>query len=115
MKNWLKISALLISTQLIFSVALAEKFRYDRHEKRDPFFVSAERPQANEANTQTPSNFKIEGVIIDPGGASMAIIDGTIIKLGEQVGIHKVKKITKEGVLFSDGEKDFWVAIRTEE
>ncbi len=115
MKHGMKVLTGIVAAQLIFSIALADKFRYDRHDKRDPFFVSTDRPQHVESTAQTPTNFKLEGVIVDPGGASMAVIEGTIIKLGEKVGGYRVEKITKDGVSFSDGEKEFWVAIRTEE
>lgn len=111
-----KVILILIVAQTFFSIAFAEKFRYDRQDKRDPFFISTDRPQTIESTTTaSPAHFKLEGVIVDPNGASMAIIDGTIIKLGEKVGGYQVKKISKDGVLFSDGDRDIWVAIRTEE
>ena len=115
MKNMRKVLAVVLASQMFFSMAQADKFHYDRHDKRDPFFVSSDRPQALESNAQTPVNFKLEGVILDPNGASMAIINGDIAKLGDQVGSFRIKQITKQGVLFSSSERDFWVPIRTEE
>jgi len=91
----------------------ASEFPYDSGNRRDPFV-----PLSGEENTvvtATSSGVKMEGIIYDPGGRSMVILNGKAYQKGEAVGDVMVVKILKDHVVISvDGEeKILW--IREEE
>jgi hypothetical protein len=91
----------------------ATEVLYDPGKRRDPFV-----PLDGEENTLTTaasSGVKLEGIIYDPGGHSMAILNGKSYQKGEAVGNATVVKILKDHVVISvEGEeKTLW--IREEE
>ncbi|MBI1976718.1 MAG: hypothetical protein HYS56_04335 [Candidatus Omnitrophica bacterium] len=95
-----------------FSVVLAEetKFDYNSHGKRDPFYpiVSEEgeflsNPEQQENGVK---NLLLEGIVWDPAGGSVAIINGNVVREKERIGGCEVVWIEKSRVgLRGDGEE----------
>ena len=101
---------LLISASAVFAVS---EVSYDSGNRRDPF-VPLDGGE-NTSVTTASSNIKLEGIIYDPGGRSMAILNGKSYQKGEVVENATVVKILKDRVVISvEGEeKTLW--IREEE
>ena len=99
---------------LMASSAFAEtELRYDAGGRRDPFV-----PLSGENNTlvtPTSSGVKLEGIIYDPEGRSMAILNGKSYQKGETVGDATVVKILKDRVVISVGNEEKTLRLREEE
>ena len=96
---------------LVFSVAFAEEFRYDSHGKRDPFLIS-KGTNVTLDDTGSKVDLKLEGVVLDPKGRSVAVVNGEMVGENDQIGVSiTVKKITKEGVEFESEGKSFTIPI----
>jgi hypothetical protein len=88
-----------------------QDFEYDGQGKRDPFiqlvtsdgrFVKLE----HEAQAK-PEDVKIslEGIIYDKYGISYAVVNGSIVKIGDSIGEYTVLKIQERVVVFiQDGQ-----------
>ena len=86
----------------------AEEITYDPGNRRDPFVpVSGEQ----NASLGSKSGIKLEGIIYDPGGHSMAILNGKTYQRGESVGSATVVNILKDHVVISvnGDEKTLWI------
>jgi hypothetical protein len=78
---------------------------YDEGQKRDPFiplvtsdgrFVQLERTQEDPGSLE----LKIEGIIYDKYGLSYAIVDSSVVKIGDVIGDYQVLKIEEDRVVF---------------
>ena len=82
------------------------QFRYDARGRRDPFvalvrdgrLVGAKGGPARSAGQPV-----LYGILWDPGGHSIALIDGTEAKVGDMVGDYHVKEIRQDAVVLSNG------------
>ncbi|MFH0984591.1 MAG: hypothetical protein V1882_03535 [Candidatus Omnitrophota bacterium] len=105
---------ILAATAILTSNAFAEtEIRYDSGGRRDPFV-----PLSGESNTiVTPSSsgVKLEGIIYDPGGRSMAILNGKTYQKGEVVGDATVVKILKDHVVITVEKEERTLRLREEE
>lgn len=91
----------------------AEGTAYDAGKRRDPFI-----PLSGEDNALTSassSGVKLEGIIYDPNGRSMAILNGKTYLVGETVGEATVLTIQKDHVVISVGGEEKKLRIREEE
>jgi hypothetical protein len=86
------------------AVALPD-YVYDDGQKRDPFiplvtsdgrFVQLERAQEDEGSFE----LKLEGIIYDKYGLSYAIVDSSVVKIGDVIGDYQVLKIEEDRVVF---------------
>jgi hypothetical protein len=82
-----------------------EDYVYDIAGKRDPFiplitadgrFVQLERTQDN----AEASELKLEGIIYDKYGLSYAIVNGSVVKIGDLIADYQVLKIEELKVVF---------------
>jgi len=87
-----------------------EGFVYDSKGKRNPFIplVSSEgrllKLDKRETSTGTGS-LSLEGIIYDKSGRSFAIVNATVVGIGDSVGDYQVLKIYANKVIFiKDGE-----------
>ncbi len=82
-------------------------FVYDAHSKHDPFnplVTSTGSVQLYDADL-TVADMTLEGILEDPGGNSAAIVNGKILKIGDQIGPYQIQTITSDHViLLKDGE-----------
>ena len=70
---------------------------------RDPFVLEEIAP----AEVNSPSNLKLMGIIRGANSEPKAIINNDIYPIGSKIGVFTIKKIFKEKVVVSDGEKDY--------
>ena len=88
---------------LVRNASAEEQALYDAHGKRDPFapLVTLTSKQASGLlGVETLEEIQVEGVVYDPKG-SVVIINGTILKEGEELGSIKVVKVKTDGALLS--------------
>ena len=114
LRNKKSLFFLVITLLALSSMAFAapEVF-YDSGNRRDPFVPLEGGGDAS--GVTTSSGVKLEGIIYDPGGHSMAILNGKSYQKGETVGDATIVKISKDHVVISmrGEEKTLW--IREEE
>lgn len=88
-------------------VAQPEDFRYDAKGKRDPFFplVTPDGRLTAPTTSAKKTVVMLEGIIWDPGGHSAAMINGAVVKPGDEVEGYRVVTIIKDGVVLErDGK-----------
>ena len=82
-----------------------DDYVYDIGGKRDPFiplitadgrFLQLERTQED----IDASALKLEGIIYDKYGLSYAIVDGSVVKIGDIIADYQVLKIEEKRVIF---------------
>lgn len=111
-----KILVVLLVAQLVFSIAFADKFRYDSHGKRDPFVVPGDSSQPIAVmKVESPTNIKLEGVMVEVNGKSMALIGGEVYQIGDRVGTYQIKRISNDGVAFEGAGREFVIPIQIED
>lgn len=76
---------------------------YNSHGKRDPFMplvslTSRESPGL--LGVQNVEDLEMQGVVYDPKKGSIVIVNGSVLKEGEESGSVKVLKIAPEGATF---------------
>jgi hypothetical protein len=85
-----------------------ERFVYESHGRRDPF-LSLVSPQGYILNFGIDieaSDLKIEGIIYDPNGESVAIVNGVVVKVGDYIGNFKIIDIASNKVVFIRNEEE---------
>lgn len=84
--------------------ACGEEFVYDSQGKRDPFIplVTPDGRFQNlePAETTREEECKLEGIMYDKYGISYAIVDGTVVMIGDTIGDYQVLKIEEKRVIF---------------
>lgn len=108
---------------LILSIPPAAAFgqetvTYNSKGKRDPFIplVTASGVYAPglEMNVETVADISLEGTIVDPKGNSLAIINGQIVKTGDQIGVFKIIKIEAARIIVTSGEREYIINLISE-
>lgn len=94
-------------------------FVYDDHGKRDPLWrlvnaqgviVSFEK-DANAASSS--DNMALEGIVYEDGG-SVAMINGTMVQVGETIGAYVVETIAPHEVVLKKGEESLSLMLSSE-
>ncbi len=89
-------------------VQQGSSFRYDAKGHRDPFVPLIEEGRVVNVKGSTGSSGNIPtlyGILWDPEGQSIALINNTEVKVGDSVGFYQVKEIQKDSVVLNnDGE-----------
>ena len=106
----------LLSISLIQAKEQDNGFVYDSKGKRDPFLslVSPEGYLINIEPFSESSEISIEGIIYDPQGTSLAIINGEVLKAGDTIGRFEVIKIGKGKVILLKDSERFEIELREE-
>ena len=75
-------------------------FVYDDHGKRDPFgpLVTNSGAVVVSDTDLTVADINLEGLVSDPQGNNVAIINGKIVKAGDYVGPYKVETVAVDYV-----------------
>jgi len=86
-----------------------EQFVYDAKSKRNPFLslVTNDGRLLNleQEETQTEPGLLLEGIIYDKNGLSYAIVNGSVVRIGDTVGSYQVLRIEANKVIFiKEGE-----------
>lgn len=100
---------------------------YDAKNKRDPFvpcvrdgrFVpgcGVDSPIVDPIGPVGGGNpqFKLEAIVWDPAGSSLAIINGAVVTAGQRVSDFVVKSIQRDSVTLSRGEESLVLQISFE-
>ena len=113
------IIALLKSGDLAFSNPIPGEvnFIYNGHGKRDPFWslLGHRGTVINYDNDIQASDMALEGILVEPTGGSVAIINGNIVKVGEKVGFFIVKAIAVNAVILEKGQEIITLKLKKEE
>ena len=93
-----------------------ESFSYDSHGKRDPFWplVSASGTILNYDKNLSFSDMTLEGIIYEEGKNSLAIINSTIVKSGDNIGGYIVGEVKEEEAILLKGEEEIILKLRKE-
>ena len=87
-----------------FAGFAAEQKTYNAHGKRDPFVPLVTSTMKSSASgllgVENIDELSIEGVVYDPARGSVVIVNGAILKEGEELGNVKVLEIKPEGAKF---------------
>ena len=92
----------------------SESFRYDPQGKRDPFVPLVRDGRllsgtgSGAVSTGEPT---LHGILWDPNGHSLALIDDTEVKVGDTVAGYQVTEIRQDGVVLKNGEKSVVLTV----
>ncbi len=92
-------------------------FRYNPKGHRDPFMPLVRNGQLVGTGGKTPQTFSqpvLYGVLWDPKGHSIAIINDTEVRVGETVDGYQVKQIREDAVVLSNGGEPLVLQISFE-
>lgn len=113
--------AYIISICLLLVASIAwsqeEPFKYDDHGKRDPLWklVSPSGVILNYDKDLLITDMVIEGIMAEGDGNNIAIINGTIVKVNDKVGMFVVKKIDLNKVVLEQGGKEYVLNLKQED
>ncbi len=99
------------------SVFSERSFRYEAKGNRDPFvpLVSETGSYVSDAyGISGIKDIRLEGIVWDETKGSIAIINGEIVKEGQEIGSVKVLKIQKDGVIFNVDNEAVKIDLRTD-
>jgi len=101
---------ILVAVLVIGAMALAatfafaeDAFEYDSKAGRDPFVPLVSKGGAYVSDAYGISGIKdvrLEGIVWDEAKGSIAIINGEIVREGQEIGSVKVLKIESDAVVF---------------
>ncbi|MFH1856299.1 MAG: hypothetical protein ABH836_03590 [Candidatus Omnitrophota bacterium] len=95
-----------------------DTFNYDPKETRDPFLplIDSEGKFLIPLKQVTSvSDIKLEGIVWDTGGKSLAIINGDMVQEGDLIGGNKIEKIFPDRVIILVDEKETVLYLLEEE
>jgi len=97
--------------------AQPESFVYDDKGRRDPLMklVTAEGTIVSYDMDLLVADLTLEGIIFDPHGNSLAIINGKIVKADDKIGLFVVLKIEQSRIIVSKGQEKFVLELKKEE
>jgi len=97
--------------------AQPESFVYDDKGRRDPLMklVTAEGTIVSYDMDLLIADLTLEGIIFDPHGNSLAIINGKIVKVDDKIGLFVVLAIEQSRIILSKGQEKFVLELKKEE
>jgi hypothetical protein len=93
--------------------ASGERFRYQAKGRRDPFVAlvrDGKLVAATGARSAGPGPV-LRGVLWDPGGQSIAMINEGEYRVGDMVGEYRILEIRKEAVVLANGGEPMVIQI----
>ena len=107
----------LLCLLVISSVAYADDhkgFVYDEHGRRDPFspLASPSGVLILYDSDVTATDMNLEGLVIDAKGNNLAILNGKVIKINDQIGPYTVKAIANDHVDLVKGQERLTVKLK---
>lgn len=99
----------LFTFSFLLSLFAQEAYVYDSGGRRDPFMpLITSDGRLLQIGTKTRSgDVKLEGIIFDKGGSSLAIINGSVVAEGESADEIKITKILDNKIIFEKDGKVF--------
>lgn len=112
-----KLGLILIFTFLAGICLGQSDFVYDSKGKRDPFMalVTSQGYIINVEEELFASDMNLEGVIFDAQGQSLAIINGKVVKAGDNIGGYTVIEISQTKVELTKGIEKYILELKKEE
>lgn len=97
-------------------MAQDQKHTYSPQSKRDPF-VPLVSPAGYLINLEEEEDtvMRLEGIMYDPKGDSMAIINGELLRVGESIDDAVVSKIEPNKVVIIKDNQNIEIELRREE
>lgn len=89
----------------------ADEITYEAGKRRDPFVPL----NPEDRDLTSSSSIKLEGIIYDPSGRSLVILNGKTYQAGETAGSAKILRILKDRVVLSEEGEEKTLRIREEE
>lgn len=105
---------------LVFTCNLAlaqEEFVYDSKGKRNPFMplVTNEGVLIKFDSPKNSMGLYLEGIIFDDKGVSYAIVNKSVVMVGDRVDDYQVLKIEREKVTFMKDGEPLEITLKKEE
>ncbi len=116
-RNFSILAVLALGMISTFTFAQSEGFVYNDHGKRDPFWklVSPSGTILHYDSDLSMSDLTLEGIIFDPSGKSLAVINGMILKENDRVAVFLVETIEKNRVVLSKDQEKFVLELKKKE
>ena len=97
-------------------LAEEQKYSYKFQNKRDPF-VPLVSPAGYLLNLEPEDNsaLKLDGIMYDPHGDSIAIINGSLVRVGETIGDAVLSSIEQNKVTVIKDNQKVDIELRREE
>lgn len=93
-----------------------QKYNYTPHGRRDPFIpLVSPSGYLLEVERDEDSALSLEGIMYDPKGDSMAIINGELVRVGEAVGGAVLTRIEPTRVVVIKDNQTLEIELRREE
>ncbi len=110
------LAAVAVAVSECHLAAQEQKYIYTPEGKRDPF-VPLVSPAGYLINLEEEENaaIRLEGIMYDPSGNSMAIINGELLKVGEGINGAVVSKIEPAKVVVIKDNQKIEIELRREE
>ncbi len=112
-------SLLFALCSLLFALSCfaQEEFIYDSKGKRNPFIplVTSDGRLLKLDKEEGKASLLIEGVIYGEHGLSYAIVNGTVVKIGDKIGDYQVLKIEKKRIVFIKEGQPLEIELAKEE
>ena len=111
------LSIFLVLMSLTMASAQQDTFVYNDHGKRDPFWrlVSPSGSIINYEKDLLISDMVLEGIMMDSHGHNIAIINGTVVKEGDKLGLFTIQKIDPLTITLQKGEETFTLNLKKED
>ena len=103
---------------LIAESLFAEKtFEYNSKGNRDPFvpLISGGGGYISDAyGISGVKDIRLEGIVLDEEKDPIAIVNGEIVREGQEIGSVKIIKIEEDGVIFNADGQDIKIELITD-
>ena len=116
-RNIVVIIIMMLFLSTVSTIVLAQElegFVYDSGQRRDPFIpliTHKTRFAAGLEGVQAIDDIILEGIVYDPRGDSIAILNGVIMKKGQKIGIVKVMDIEEKKVKLTINEMEHTINL----
>lgn len=110
----LGITLLCLNLFIVATNSQTAKFVYDPKDKRDPFIPYITKDGKILSLPGMLGEVVLEGIVYDPKGSSVCVIDGAVLKEGDTCKNFKVLKIKIDSVIVSCNNKEYEIEVRKE-
>lgn len=106
----------MLSSGVCWGLEKSTQFIYDSHGHRDPFVpISSKSSTEVVKDGKKDMSFSLEGIIWEPGGKALAIINDTILREHDQIDGFEVNRIMRDRVVLSKDDKEVSLFLSKEE
>ena len=89
-------------------------YAYDDHGARDPFWplISSSGVMISYGQDMSVSDMILEGILSSGEGTYTAIVNGSIVEVGDMVGAYKIQQIEAKKVILSKENETFELDLK---